>query len=154
MLKYPRRLSLKEKASMNRVTPWTIGGGVLLAAWGALLIMLPERKDPAFDFISGNRPVTEDEVRQKLISDGWTDVQIVLRGRFFMAGASKAGELGTFSVDALTGRLRGEDDDCDDPVYDDSATPAGALGDVPRGENGRGVARMLIFEAASTTQAK
>jgi hypothetical protein len=102
---------------MNRAVPWTIGGGVLLVAWAALLIMLPERKDPAFDFIAGNRLVTEDQVRQKLISDGWTDVQVVLRGRFLVATASKGGEPGTFSVDSLTGRLRGEDDDCDDPAY-------------------------------------
>jgi hypothetical protein len=102
---------------MNRAVPWTIGGGVLLVAWAALLIMLPERNNPAFDFIAGNRPVTEDQVRQKLISDGWTDVQVVLRGRFFLATASKGGEPGTFSVDSLTGRLRGEDDDCDDPAY-------------------------------------
>jgi hypothetical protein len=112
------RLPFKEEASMNRVIPWTIGGGVLIAAWGALLIMVPERKDPAFDFIAGNRPVTEDQVRQKLVSDGWTDVRVVLRGRFFLATASKGGEPGAFSVDALTGRLRGEDDDCDDPLYD------------------------------------
>jgi hypothetical protein len=112
------RLPFKENASMNRVIPWTIGGGVLIAAWGALLIMLPERKDPAFDFIAGNRHVTEDQVRQKLVSDGWTDVRVVLRGRFFLATASKGAELGAFSVDALTGRLRGEDDDCDDPLYD------------------------------------
>jgi hypothetical protein len=112
------RLPFKEKASMNRVIPWTIGGGVLIAAWGALLIMVPERKDPAFDFIAGNRPVTEDQVRQKLVSDGWTDVRVVLRGRFFLATASKGGEPGAFSIDALTGRLRGEDDDCDDPLYD------------------------------------
>jgi hypothetical protein len=111
-------LPFKEEASMNRVIPWTIGGGVLIAAWGALLIMVPERKDPAFDFIAGNRPVTEDQVRQKLVSDGWTDVRVVLRGRFFLATASKGGEPGAFSVDALTGRLRGEDDDCDDPLYD------------------------------------
>jgi hypothetical protein len=70
-----------------------------------------ERKDPAFDFIAGNRPVTEDQVRQKLVSNGWTDVRVVLRGRFFLATASKGGELGALSVDALTGRLRGEDDD-------------------------------------------
>jgi hypothetical protein len=102
---------------MNRAIPWSIGGGLLLAAWGSLLIMLPERKDPAFDFIAGNRPVTEDQVRQKLVSDGWMGVEIVLRGRFFVATASKDGQPNTFSVDSLTGRLRGEDDDCDDPAY-------------------------------------
>jgi hypothetical protein len=42
------------------------------------------------------------------------DVRIVLRGRYFVATASKDGESGKFSVDALTGRLRGEDDDDDD----------------------------------------
>ena len=102
---------------MNRAIPWSIGGGVLLAAWAAVLIMPPENKNPAFDFIPGNRPVTEDQVRQKLVSYRWMDVQIVLRGRFFVAAASKDGQPSTFSVDALTGRLRGEDDDCDDPAY-------------------------------------
>jgi hypothetical protein len=102
---------------MNRAILWSIGGGVLLAAWAGLLVTLPERKDPAFDFIEGNRPVTEDQVRQKLVSDGWADVQIVLRGRFFVATASKDGQPGAFTVDSLTGRLRGEDDDDDDPIY-------------------------------------
>jgi hypothetical protein len=102
---------------MNRAIPLTLGGGALLAAWAAVLIMAPERRDPAFDFIAGNRPVTEDQVREKLASDGWTDVEVVLRGRFLVATASKDGEPRTFSVDSLTGRLRGEDDDCDDPAY-------------------------------------
>ena len=77
-----------------------------------------QRTNSAFDFIAGNRPVTEDQVRQKLVSDGWMDVRIVLRGRYFVGTASKDGESSKFSVDALTGRLRGEDDDCDDPLYD------------------------------------
>jgi hypothetical protein len=102
---------------MNRAIPWTLGGGALLAVWAAALIMAPERKDPAFDFIAGNKPVTGDQVREKLVSDGWTEVDVVLQGRFFVATASKDGEPRTFSVDSLTGRLRGEDDDDDDPAY-------------------------------------
>jgi hypothetical protein len=101
---------------MNQAIPWSIAGGVLVAAAAALVIAAPERKDPTFDFISGNRPVTEDQVRQKLVSDGWSDVQIVLRGRYFMATALKDGRTDAFSVDSLTGRLRGEETDCDDPV--------------------------------------
>jgi hypothetical protein len=81
---------------VNRVIPWTIGGGVLLAAWGAFLIMVPERKNPAFDFIAGNRPVTEDQVRLKLVSDGWTDVRVVLRGRFFWLRHRRAASLAPF----------------------------------------------------------
>ena len=103
---------------MNRANAWYVGSGVLFVAWAAFMGLMPQPTNPAFDFIAGNRPVTEDQVRQKLVSDGWTDVRVVLRGRFFLATASKGGELGAFSVDALTGRLRGEDDDCDDPLYD------------------------------------
>jgi hypothetical protein len=101
---------------MNRAIAWSVGGGVLLVAAAALVVAAPERKNPAFDFIAGNRPVTEDQIRQKLVSDGWADVQIVLRGRYFVASALKGGRTEKFSVDSLTGRLRGEDDDDDDWV--------------------------------------
>jgi hypothetical protein len=93
---------------MNQAIPWSIAGGVLVAAAAALVVAAPQRKDPAFDFIAGNRPVTEDQVRQKLVSDGWSDIQIVVRGRYFMATASKDGQSDAFAVDSLTGRLRGE----------------------------------------------
>ena len=99
---------------MDRAIPWSIGGAVLLAAVATFVVMAPERKNPAFDFIAGNRPVTQDQVRQKLVSDGWTDVQIVVRGRYYVATALRDGQTGAFSVDSLTGRLRGEDDDDDD----------------------------------------
>ena len=49
----------------------------MIAAAAALMGAASERKDPAFDFIAGNRPVTGDHVRQKLVSDRWNDVQIV-----------------------------------------------------------------------------
>jgi len=101
---------------MNQAIPWSIAGGVLLAAAAALVVAAPEHKNPAFDFIAGNRPVTEDQVRQKLVSDGWNNIQIVVRGRYFMATASKDGRTDAFPVDSLTGRLRGEDDDDDDWV--------------------------------------
>jgi len=99
---------------VNRANAWYVGGGVLFVAWAAFMGLMPQRTNSAFDFIAGNRPVTEDQVRQKLVSDGWMDVRIVLRGRYFVATASKDGESSKFSVDALTGRLRGEDDDDDD----------------------------------------
>jgi hypothetical protein len=66
---------------MNQTIPWSFGGGVIVAAVAAPMIAAPERKDPAFDFIAGNRPVTEDQIRQKLVSDGWGDIQIVVPGR-------------------------------------------------------------------------
>jgi hypothetical protein len=71
------RLTCEEAASMNRAIPWSIGGAVLRAAVAALVVAAPERKNPAFDFIAGNKAVTEDQVRQKLLSDGWANVQIL-----------------------------------------------------------------------------
>jgi signal transduction histidine kinase len=36
--------------------------------------------------------VTEDQVQQKLVSDGWADVQIAQKGHYFVATASKDGQ--------------------------------------------------------------
>jgi hypothetical protein len=100
---------------MDRNILWSIGLGAFLMSAAGVAVMVPERKDPAFDFIPGNKAITEDQVRDKLGSDGWTNVKVVLRGRIFVATASKGEEKRTFFVDSLTGRLRGEDDDDDEP---------------------------------------
>jgi len=44
------------------------------------------------------------------------ECQIVVCGRYFAATASKDGHVDAFSVDSLTGWLRGEDDYDDDWV--------------------------------------
>jgi len=99
--------------AMKRAIVWSIAGGILLAA-AAFVIAAPER-DRGPVFIEGSRPVTEEQVRQKLVSDGWTNVQVVRRGRLVMAMGSKDGRTDAFVVDAFTGRLRsdGNDDDND-----------------------------------------
>jgi hypothetical protein len=96
---------------MDRNILWSIGLGVFLVSAAGVAVMVPDRKDPAFDFIPGNKAVTEDQVREKLSLDGWADVNVVVRGRIFVATASKGDEKRAFFVDSLTGRLRGEDDD-------------------------------------------
>jgi hypothetical protein len=98
---------------MKRAIIWSIAGGILLAA-AALVIAAPERNGGPV-FIEGSRPVTEEQVRLKLVSDGWTNVQVVRRGRLVMAMGSKDGETDAFAVDAFTGRrLRLDNDDDDD----------------------------------------
>ena len=92
---------------------WSLAGGVLLAAAAAFVIAAPER-DAGPVFIEGSRPVTEDQVRQKLVAAGWTNVQVVRRGRLVMAMGSKDGHTDAFAVNALTGRLRKDKDDDDD----------------------------------------
>jgi hypothetical protein len=112
----PRRgldANVQGERAMKPAIIWSIVGGVLLAAAAALVIAAPER-DRGPVFIEGSRPVTEEQVRQKLVSDGWTNVQVVRRGRLVMAMGSKDGRTDAFAVDAFTGRLRSDSDDDDD----------------------------------------
>jgi len=99
---------------MNQKLIWTIGiGGVLLAAGvGFAIVMAEPTKGPVF--IAGDKPVTEGQVRQKLQSEGWSNIQIARDGRYLEATGSKDGQASKMEVDSRTGRLRPEDDDDDD----------------------------------------
>src|SRR5258705_999248 len=96
----------------NRLLVWTLGGALLIGAAGVAIVMAEPTNGPAL--IAGDQPVTEDQVRQKLQSDGWENVRIVRDGRYFDAIASKGGKDSKIVVDAQTGRLRAADDDDDD----------------------------------------
>jgi hypothetical protein len=105
--------TLGQETIMNRVLVWSAAGGVLLAAATGLVIATVEQpQGPAF--IAGDKPVTEDQIREKLAAGGWTNVQIVRQGRFYEAIASRDGQTEKVRVDSQTGRLRGNDDDDDD----------------------------------------
>ena len=97
---------------MNRALMWGIGGGLVIAAIGLVILMAEPGKGPVF--IAGDGPVTEDQVRQKLQSEGWSNIQIVRDGRYFEAIASKDEQSGKIVVDSQTGRLRAVADDDDD----------------------------------------
>src|SRR5437763_4882840 len=89
------------------------GGGVfLLGIAGAAMVFAEPSKGPVF--IAGDKPVTEDQVRQKLQSDGWSDVQIARDGRYLEATGSKDGQTSKMEVDSQTGRVRADNDDDDD----------------------------------------
>jgi len=62
----------------------------------------------------GGAPVSEEQVRAKLQSDGWSDVQIYRAGRYFQVTAVKDGQSARLAVNTQTGRVRGDDDDDDD----------------------------------------
>jgi hypothetical protein len=93
---------------------WILAGGglLLLGIAGVAVVTAEPSKGPAF--IAGDQPVSEDQVRQKLQSDGWSNVQIVRDGKFFEAIGSRNGQTTKVAVDAQTGRLRAADDDDDD----------------------------------------
>ena len=87
-------------------------GAVALGAVGLMAVSAQQREGEIF--IAGDRPVTEDQVRTKLQTDGWSDVRIVREGRYFQVSAAKDGKAEKIAVDSLTGRLRADDDDDDD----------------------------------------
>ena len=97
---------------MNRLIAWTVGGALLAAATGLMIANAQQSSAPAL--IAGDHPVTAEQVRAKLQSDGWSNVQIVRDGRYFEAIGSKGGQTTKVAVDAQTGRLRAADDDDDD----------------------------------------
>lgn len=81
-----------------------LGGGV-----GVLIATAEEVQGPVF--VASNSTVTEDQVREKLQSEGWTNIQIVDEGRYFEATGSKDGKPRKITVDVVTGRLVADDDD-------------------------------------------
>jgi hypothetical protein len=78
---------------MNRVLVWSLGGALLIGATGLAIVMAEPTKGAAL--IAGDQPVTEDQVRQKLQSDGWQNVSIVRDGRYLEAIAIAHWRLGT-----------------------------------------------------------
>ena len=98
----------------RRLIAWAIGGVLLISLAGVLVAMFePFELGRGPVFIAGDQPVTEDQVRQKLLSEGYSNLQIVRQGRYFEASGSKDGTTGKIAVDAQTGLLRGADEDED-----------------------------------------
>jgi hypothetical protein len=97
---------------MNRLAVWSIAGALVIGATGLMVVNAQQRQGAAF--IAGDAPVTEDQVRAKLQTDGWSNVQIVRDGRYFDIKASKDGQAGQIVVDGQTGRLRADNEDDDD----------------------------------------
>jgi hypothetical protein len=97
---------------MDRRWIWAGGGLLVLGIIGVATVTAESSRGPVF--IAGDQPVTEDQVRQKLQSDGWSGVQILREGRYLEAMGSKNGQTMKVAVDAQTGRLRATDDDDED----------------------------------------
>ena len=96
---------------------WKIGGGGLLVATVAF-VLLPQLNKGEI-LIAGDQPVTSEQVRQKLESNGWSNIEVTRKGRYIVAFASKNGQKDKIQVDSQTGRLRVLDDDDDGGDGDD-----------------------------------
>jgi len=88
--------------------------GVALLAGSAGLTIANAQQAQASAFIAGDRPVTAEQVLQKLQTDGWSNVVISRNGRYIEVTGSMNGETSKMAVDSQTGRLRADNDDDDD----------------------------------------
>lgn len=94
---------------MGRVLMGILIGAILGGGLGALIAV----SDEPDVFITSDQPITEEQVRAKLQSEGWADVQTTRDDRYIQATASKNGRVGRLTVDSLTGQLITDDRDED-----------------------------------------
>ena len=97
---------------MKRLIACVIGVALLAGNVGLTIANAQQAQAPAF--IAGDRPVTAEQVLEKLQTDGWSNVVISRNGRYIEATGSMNGETSKMAVDSQTGRLRADNDDDDD----------------------------------------
>jgi hypothetical protein len=97
---------------MNRLIVCVIGVALLAGSVGLMIANAQQTQPTAF--IAGDRPVTAEQVLQKLQTDGWSNVVISRNGRYIEVTGSMNGETSKMAVDSQTGRLRADNDDDDD----------------------------------------
>jgi len=69
-----------------------IGGALLAGSVGLMIANAQQAQAPAF--IAGDRPVTAEQVLEKLQTDGWSNVVISRNGRYIEVTGSMNGETG------------------------------------------------------------
>ena len=97
---------------MNRLLVSGIALAIALGAIGVWIATAEEGLGPAF--VKGGGPVTEDQVRQEMLAEGYLNPQVLREGGNFEALGTKDGQMQKLIVDAQTGRLRtGKEEDDD-----------------------------------------
>src|SRR5262249_4831639 len=96
------------------IVPIVSAAFVFSAAGLVKMVAQAQQAAAARVFIPGGQPVSEEQVRAKLQSEGWSGVVITREGQNLRATGAVGGELRTVVVDATTGRLGAEPDDDDD----------------------------------------
>lgn len=97
---------------MKRLLVLSAAAAMVAGATGLMVVNAQQRQGAVF--IAGDKPVTEDQVRAKLQTDGWSNVQINRDGRYFQVTMSKDGAADKLVIDAQTGRFAANADDDDD----------------------------------------
>ena len=97
---------------MNRLSKWTFGCAVIAMAGGLMLAKAQQSKETTL--IAGDRPVTAEQVAEKLKADGWSEIVISGNGRSLKVSGLVNGQAGKLAVDSQTGRIKADADDDDD----------------------------------------
>ena len=97
---------------MKRLIASVIGVALLVGSVGLMIANAQQAEPPAL--IAGDRPVTAEQVLEKLQTDGWSNVVISRNGKYIEVTGSMNGETSKMAVDSQTGRLRADNDDDDD----------------------------------------
>jgi hypothetical protein len=90
----------------------------LVSAAGVASLVAQVQPGAARVLIPGGQPVSEEQVRAKLQSEGWAGVVVTREGQYLRATGAVGGKLRTVVVDATNGQLgaraENEPDDDDD----------------------------------------
>jgi len=100
---------------MNRLSKLAFGCAVIALAGGLVLAKAQQGKETAL--IAGDRPVTAEQVVEKLKADGWSEIVISRNGGLLKVRGLVNGQAEKLAVDSQTGRLKADadgDDDDDD----------------------------------------
>ena len=96
---------------MNQALLFGLIGAVLGGGLGVLIATAEDREGPIF--IASNQAVTEAQVRDKLQSEGWTDIRIAQQGLYLEATGSQGGLTKRIMINLASGRLVADDSDDD-----------------------------------------
>ena len=99
---------------MNKWIIPIVSAAFLITAAGVVKMVAQAQQGAARVFIPGDHPVSDEQVRGKLQSEGWAGVVITREGQYLRATGAVGGKLRTIIVDGTTGRLSDKEDDDDD----------------------------------------
>jgi hypothetical protein len=97
-----------EDSSMKKALIAVVVGGLVVAGADS---------SSGTNLILGNGPITEQQIRDKLSADGFSNIQISPQGSLFETIATKNGRAVRLEIDSQSGTVfqaRGADDDDDD----------------------------------------
>jgi len=91
-----------------------VSAALLISAVGVAQLVAQVQQGAARVFIPGGQPVSEEQVRSKLQSEGWAGVMVTREGQYLRATGAVGGKLRTVVIDAATGRLSEQQEEADE----------------------------------------